>query len=111
MDILLTIGKRIRSLRKAAGMTQEELAEKADLHSTYIGQVERGEKNITVETLYKVTSALNISMAELFNCIPHDFKSPSFPELTFELVSNEDINTQKRLFEVLKEIVKIKDEK
>ena len=48
------IGERLRSLRLSAGLTQEGLAERADLHTTYIGQLERGEKNATIETVCKL---------------------------------------------------------
>lgn len=47
------IGERLRRKRLDVGYTQEHLAELADLHPTYIGQVERGEKNITIESLEK----------------------------------------------------------
>lgn len=47
------LGQRIRAERTARKMTQEELAERADLHPTYIGQVERGEKSLTIASLEK----------------------------------------------------------
>ena len=48
-----TIGRKLRQFRQKKGYSQETLADRAGLHPTYIGQVERGEKNITVETLAK----------------------------------------------------------
>ena len=48
------LGQRIRAERTARKMTQEELAERADLHPTYIGQVERGEKSLTIASLEKI---------------------------------------------------------
>ena len=47
-DIAKTVGKRLRGYRTSIGFSQEKLAEKAGLHPTYIGQVERGEKNLTI---------------------------------------------------------------
>lgn len=60
------IGERIRDIRKQKGLSQEELAERAGLHPTYIGQLERGEKSATIDSLEKVTAALEITFEELF---------------------------------------------
>jgi len=60
------IGRRIAKERKKQGLSQERLAELADLHHNYIGTVERGEVNIGVNNIYKITSALNIKMEVLF---------------------------------------------
>ena len=57
-NIRKLVGLRIRKLREAKGWSQERLAEKAELHRTYIGQVERGEKNIGVENLVRIAEAL-----------------------------------------------------
>ena len=64
----MSIGSRIRSARKSAGMSQEELAEKAGLHNTYIGQLERGEKNATLESIEKVSRALEIPLEIVVPC-------------------------------------------
>lgn len=66
-----SVGSKIRTLRKAKGWRQEELAEHSGLHSTYIGQLERGERNATIESYLKVAGAFNISAAELFTSAPH----------------------------------------
>lgn len=60
------IGERLRATRKKQGLSQEELAHRSNTHPTYVGQIERGEKNITIDTLEKITKALNISLEELF---------------------------------------------
>ena len=60
------IGKTIRELRKERKLSQEELAYRAGLHRTYIGAIERGERNITVINLYKILRALNINMSYFF---------------------------------------------
>ncbi|MEK4486932.1 helix-turn-helix transcriptional regulator [Psychrobacillus sp. FSL H8-0484] len=65
-DIVSIVGDRIRSFRKERGLSQEELAHQASLHNTYIGQLERGEKNATIESLFKITNALEITLEELF---------------------------------------------
>jgi XRE family transcriptional regulator, regulator of sulfur utilization len=60
------IGERIQDKRKERGLSQEELAERASIHPTYIGQLERGEKSATIDSLEKVTAALEIPFDELF---------------------------------------------
>ena len=66
-DILRQFGDRVRNLRKAKRLTQEELAEKADLHYTYIGGIERGEKNLSLKNIEKIANAFEINIRELFN--------------------------------------------
>lgn len=60
------LGENIRVARKAAGFSQERLAEKADLHPVYISQVERGRNAVSVEALWKLSRALKVSIATLF---------------------------------------------
>jgi transcriptional regulator with XRE-family HTH domain len=66
-DIKLLIGKRIRDLRKQRGLSQEKLGWKAELHFTYIGAVERGEKNCSISTLQKIAKGLDININDLFD--------------------------------------------
>lgn len=65
-NILLEFGIRIRQLREARGISQEELAHKAELHRTYIGMIERAEKNITLKNISKLASALEVELSDLF---------------------------------------------
>lgn len=58
-------GCNIKRFRKNKGWTQEQLAFEADLHRAYIGQIERGEKNIGLQNLQKIATALNISIYKL----------------------------------------------
>jgi XRE family transcriptional regulator, regulator of sulfur utilization len=59
------IGANIRSVRKKAGLSQEKLAERADLHPVYISQVECGHKAVSVEALWKISKALRVTMSTL----------------------------------------------
>lgn len=59
------IAESVRAKRLAAGLSQEELGERAHIHRTYIGAIERGEKNVTVATLAKVARALRCQLADL----------------------------------------------
>lgn len=65
-DILIKFGKGVRKLRKEKGFSQEELAHKAQLHRTYIGMIERAEKNITLINIEKIANALETKIAKLF---------------------------------------------
>lgn len=65
--ILIKFGDTVRELRKGKGLSQEELSFKADLHRTYIGMIERAEKNITLLNIEKIAKALNVDIKELFN--------------------------------------------
>lgn len=66
-EILIKFGKRVREIRIKQNLSQEKLATKAGVHRTYIGMIERAEKNITLENIEKVAKALGLSVKELFN--------------------------------------------
>ena len=65
--ILKTFGECVRGLRKGRGMSQEALAEKAGLHYTYIGGIERGERNPALKNIGKIAEALNVDAMELLS--------------------------------------------
>jgi transcriptional regulator with XRE-family HTH domain len=65
-QILIDFGNRVRKERMKLGWSQEELAERAGVHRTYIGMIERAEKNATLESIEKIAKALKISIAEFF---------------------------------------------
>ena len=65
-DIIKEVGFNIRRIRQELGISQEKLAALADLHRAYIGQIERGEKNIGLKNLEKIAKALHVNIKELF---------------------------------------------
>jgi transcriptional regulator with XRE-family HTH domain len=65
-DILKIVGASIRDIRKERRLTQEQLAEQSGFHFTYIGAIERGEKNVTLLNLEKMAEALGVQVQELF---------------------------------------------
>jgi len=65
--ILIQFGIKVREIRKEKGLSQEQLAHKSNLHRTYIGMIERAEKNITLCNIGKIANALNVSIKNLFN--------------------------------------------
>ena len=64
--ILIHFGVKVREIRISQGMSQEQLAFKANLHRTYIGMIERAEKNITLLNIEKVAQALNVNIKDFF---------------------------------------------
>jgi len=66
---LAVVGERIRNRRLALNLSQEELADRSGLHRTYIGSLERGERNATIIVLAKVAAALEIDTGELLRGI------------------------------------------
>lgn len=66
-EILIKFGQRVREIRKEKNLSQEDLSYKADLHRTYIGMIERAEKNITLINIEKIAKALNVDIKELFD--------------------------------------------
>ncbi|GFE70087.1 helix-turn-helix domain-containing protein [Chroococcus sp. FPU101] len=65
MDITKQFGERVRYFRKLKKLSQDELADLCNLHRTYIGSVERGERNITLINANKIANALSVNLADL----------------------------------------------
>lgn len=65
-NILIKFGNRVRQYRLEQGISQEELAFRANLHRTYIGMIEGAERNITLINIEKIANALNININDLF---------------------------------------------
>jgi transcriptional regulator with XRE-family HTH domain len=63
--LLIRLGETIRELRKLKGLSQDELGEKSGFHFTYIGGLERGERNISLSNLEKVASCLSVNISDL----------------------------------------------
>ena len=102
------IGERLRSYRNQKNWSQEQLAESAGLHSTYIGQLERGEKNATIESISKVAAALGVSLSTLFENISA-YDTDDIPSKCYELVQKQSVKDQKYLLEILDAIVNYKE--
>jgi len=64
-DIKSRFGERLREVREKRGVSQERLAEVAGLHRTYVSLIERGERNVTIETIEKLAIALDVEIAQL----------------------------------------------
>ena len=66
---LLAFGLRVKELRKEKGLTQSELAEKIGLSNNFIGMIERGERNTSVDKIFKLAKAFKMTLAEFFKTL------------------------------------------
>lgn len=87
MELVKSLGERIRYLRKQKNLSQEQLGELADIHTNYVGAIERGEKNITIESLIKVSRGLGVTLEELFRYIEPMDKDDDLSRI-IQLLSN-----------------------
>ena len=108
MSIAKQIGERLRSYRNQKGWSQEELAEQAGLHPTYIGQLERGEKNATLDSISKVALALNISLSQLFESISLSSDTTNIPSRCYSIIQQQPLKDQEALLEIVLATIKYK---
>ncbi|MHA6531717.1 helix-turn-helix domain-containing protein [Paenibacillus sp. BAC0078] len=109
-ELVKRIGERIRKLRKEMKLSQEQLAERSGLHTNYVGQVERGEKNLTLETLEKVVEGLDISLEELFRYIGPMEKQDTLGQIV-ELLVERPSEDQKMALSILKSVMEWEEQK
>lgn len=74
-DILNLFGENVRKYRRILDISQEELAHRSDLHRTYIGMIERAEKNITLVNMQKIANALEVNIEDLIKDSNHGKKA------------------------------------
>ena len=104
-----TIGKRIRTYRTRKGLSQDALGELAGLHGKYIGQLERGEKNATLESVEKIARALNLPFEILFEkIIIGDFQN-TIPQECYDLLTPLPQKEQRAILELLKKAIDYKN--
>ncbi|OKP98721.1 helix-turn-helix domain-containing protein [Paenibacillus sp. P46E] len=109
-ELVKKIGERIRRLRKEMNLSQEQLAERSGLHTNYVGQVERGEKNLTLETLEKVAGGLDISLEEIFRYIGPMKQKDALSQI-IELLIERSSEDQKMALSVLKSVMEWEEKK
>jgi len=69
MDIRKDFGKTIRHIRLERGLSQEKLAQYSNLHRTYLSDIERGNRNVSLENIVKLANALGVTLSELFSIV------------------------------------------
>lgn len=103
-EIAKAIGQRIRNYRTQKNLSQEKLAELSGCHPTYIGQLERGEKNATLESIEKITAALQISLSTLFEKIDDVSETRNIPLECYDLISSKTKAEQEQIYKILIEM-------
>ena len=99
------IGKNIRKMRLQQDLSQESLALSAGMHPAYFGRLERGEKCPTIDTLYKICNALNISIYELLDFQEEKPKQSSALYKIEKALKNLSINQQEDMAEIIIKII------
>ena len=108
-EIAKIIGERMRAYRTKAGMSQEALAERAGLHSTYIGQLERGEKNATLESVEKIARALDVSFETLFGHIVSGTVESGAAEQCYSLIAIQPEKEQRAILDLVRKAIDYKN--
>ena len=109
-ELVKIIGQRIRNYRMGKGLSQEKLAEIAGCHPTYVGQLERGEKNATIESIGKIVGALDISMSQFFEGIGANCHERNIPLACYELIAAKPEKEQEQIYRILTEIERYKND-
>lgn len=104
-NISLIFGKRLKSLRIAKKLSQEKLAELSGLHSTYIGQIERGEKSPTIESIYKISVGLDISLSDFLKNIDCKVSDKTYADEIYNEILSLPTKKQKKIYDIIKEII------
>lgn len=94
------IGARIRQQREHMGLTQEQLGEACDLSASFVGHIERGSRKLSVESLYKLASVLNISVDYLL--YDRMLQETSLPAEISSLLQDSDIMKRKQFWRTVK---------
>jgi len=104
------VGQRIRTYRIRRGLSQEALARLCDRHPTYIGQLERGEKNPTLESLERVCEALKIPMSQLLEKVEKEpIRTDDIALQCYDIMCSKPQDEQKDLMDLILAIERYKD--
>ncbi len=103
-DLAKRIGQRIRNYRNEQNLSQEKLAELCGCHPTYIGQIERGEKNATLESIDRIASALKVPLSQLFENPGGEEQTDSIALKCYEFLSEKSRAEQEQLYRILLDV-------
>lgn len=107
LDVYKEVGRKIREYRIKLGLTQEELADKAEIHYSFLGHIERGTKKASLDTINKIANALDIQIDRLFEFITslQGKKSKLSQRIEF-LIKDHSPEYQKFVVDVVKKLTK-----
>ena len=108
-ELTRTIGERIRMYRTRKKLSQDALGELAELHGSYIGQLERGEKNATLESIEKVARALDVPFEVLFENIIGGGTQNEIPRKCYDLLTPLSLREQKAVLELIEKAMAYKN--
>lgn len=108
-NITVTFGKRVRNLRTNKKLSQERLAELSGLHATYIGQIERGEKSPTLESIYKLSKGLQISLEELFKNMAGENSETIYADEIYNEMLTLPQEKQKKVLQMIQQMMTFSD--
>ena len=108
-NISKSISERLRTYRTRKKLSQDALGELAGLHGKYIGQLERGEKNATLESVEKISRALNLPLELLFENIVVGNTENEIPKECYDLLTPLPQKEQKAILELIKKAIDYKN--
>lgn len=105
-DVKMLVGRRIKSLRKASRLTQEQLAERANLHAKYVSSLECGRENPTLDVFLKISSALGLEVADIFS-FEHEIEDArQIRKAITALLTDTDPERLRMVFKIVKAVLK-----
>ena len=104
-DTKILLGKRVRSLRRQKDYSQEQFAEKAEISGKYIGEIERGQANISMDVLDSIAKALDLNVSELLDFEHESDREELISKLT-KLLNDADDQSLRSIFRVVNAILK-----
>ena len=105
-DIYKNLGLAVRGQRKALGWSQEELGERAGFHASYVGQIERGTKKISLLALQRLAIALKVRVSDLLPEKPIKYTPSTWENKIIGMIKDRPTSQQKQTYRILKETLR-----
>lgn len=99
------LGKRIKELRKKSSLSQEQVAEQAGISGKYLGEVERGEVNVSVLIISKIALVLNVQLSEILDFDHFSTRKEIESEL-FKIINSSDDKSIQQIYRIINAIIK-----
>ncbi|MCX5786871.1 MAG: helix-turn-helix transcriptional regulator [Elusimicrobia bacterium] len=105
-DIYIMLGAAVRGYRHKFGWSQEEFGERSGLHPSYIGQIERGTKKISLATLQKLSTALKVRISDLLQEKAAQYKPSTWEKKIIGIIRGRPVDQQKHAYRIIKETLR-----